>query len=158
MRGRFSTANELIARTASGRSSAYRVALQVLFDDIICRMPERAPLTEAPPVMKRTLPSCQLRRVLWWPEFDRDVVLSRDRPPVQQSGRVTPLANGFNGGGKKRGGAAQELDLLHLAKLPDHGADFYGFRHSMVISRVGVTRPTEGNQLAGFQPSRSTSH
>ena len=91
------------------------------------------------------------------PEFNRDVLLGLDRSLVQQSGRVTPLANGFGSRRKKKGGAAQELYLLHLAELPNCGSDPYGFRQS-TAPRTWITRPTEGNQLAGFQSSGFRSH
>src|SRR5690348_17627841 len=41
----------------------------------------------APLVVGWMLPSCQLRQVLWWTEFNRDVLLGLDRSLVQQSGR-----------------------------------------------------------------------
>src|SRR5204862_7635295 len=50
-----------------------------------------------------------------------DLLFSLNRPFVQQSGPVTPLANGSHCGRKKRDGAAQELYLQHLAKLPYSG-------------------------------------
>src|SRR5215472_2477747 len=101
--------------------------------------------------------SSQLRGVLKWPEFDRDVLLSLDWPFVQQGGRVTPLANGFRGGRKKSGGTAQELYLLHLAKLPDRGAHPDGFSKSIAIRRPSITWPAEGDKVAGFQSSRPVS-
>ena len=76
-------------------------------------------------LLVRWMPSCHLRRILWRPEFNRDVLLGLNRPFVQQSGCVTPLANGSLCARKKRERAAQEPYLQHLAELPDSGADPY---------------------------------
>ena len=92
-------------------------------------------------------------RMLWRPEFNGDVALTLDRPAVQQSGLVTPLANGADSSRKKRGGAAQVLYIQHLAELSDGGADLYGFRRSVAISRPWITRPSEGDELTGLQSS-----
>jgi len=63
----------------------------------------------------------------WGPEFNRDVLLSLDRPVVQESGLVTPQANGAHCSRKKRDRAAHELYIQYLAELSDGGADLYGF-------------------------------
>jgi len=69
----------------------------------------------------------QARQILRRPEFNGDVLLRLDRPLVQKSRRVTPLANGAHGCRKKRERAAHELYTLDLAELSDGGADLYGF-------------------------------
>src|SRR5215469_6314384 len=99
----------------------------------------------------------QLRGVLRRPEFNGDVLLSLNRPSFQQRGRVTPLANSVLCGRKKSSGAAQELYVLHLAKLPYRGSDPYGLSCPVAITRRWITRPTEGNKFAGFQSCRPMS-
>jgi len=71
--------------------------------------------------------SGHMRQILWRQEFNRDVLLSRDRPVVHESGFVTPQANGAHCSRQKRGRAAHELCIQHLAERSDGGADLYGF-------------------------------
>ncbi len=97
--------------------------------------------------------SGHVRQILWRPEFNRDVLLSLDRPFVQERGLVTPQANGAHGSRKKRDRAAYELYLQHLAELSDGGADRYGFCRSISIARPWITRPNVGDKLTGFQSS-----
>src|ERR1700730_1294774 len=98
------------------------------------------------------------RQILWRPEFNRDVLLSLDRPLVQERGAVTPLANGAHGSRKKRDRAAHELYIQHLAELSDGGADPNGFRRSIAIPRPWIARPNEGDKLARLQSSGFTSN
>src|ERR1700686_784090 len=102
--------------------------------------------------------SGRVRQILWRPEFNRDVLLNLDRPFVQESGPVTPQANGAHRGRKKRCRAAHELYIQHLAELSDGGADLYGFRRSISIPRPWITRPNEEGQVTSLQSSGSTSH
>lgn len=67
--------------------------------------------------------SAHLRQILRRPELNHDVLLSLDRPLVQEGGFVTPLANGAQGSRKERNRTAHELYIQHLAKLPDGGAN-----------------------------------
>src|ERR1700675_1973442 len=99
------------------------------------------------------MPRADARQMLWRPEFNGDVLLSLDRPSVQESGLVTPEANGAHGGRKKRDRAAHVLYIQHLAELSDGGADLYGFRRSIPIPRPWITRPNEGDKLTGLQAS-----
>jgi len=74
------------------------------------------------------MPSGHAWQMLWRAEFNGDVLLSLNRPTVQESGFVTPLANGAHCSRKKRARAAHVLYIQHLAVLSDGGADLYGFR------------------------------
>ena len=96
------------------------------------------------------------RETLWRPEFNGDVLLSLDRPAVQESGLVTPQANGAHCSRKKRDRAAHVLYIQYLAQLSDGRADLYRFRRSMSIPRPRITRPNEGDKLAGLQSSGFT--
>jgi len=87
----------------------------------------QGPITALAPRV-RWMPSGHARQMLWRPEFNGDVLLSLDRPSVQESGLVTPQANGAHCGRKKRDRAAHVLYIQHLAELSDGGADLYGFR------------------------------
>src|SRR6266404_2014419 len=89
------------------------------------------------------MPSGRAPQMLWRPEFNGDVLLSLDRPAVQESGLVTPQANGAHGSRKKRGRAAHVPYIQHLAELSDGSADLYGLRRSMSIPRAWITRPTK---------------
>ena len=102
--------------------------------------------------------SGHVRQILWRSEFNRDVLLSLDRPFVQESGLVTPQANGAHCGRKKGGRAAHELYILHLAEHSDGGAHLYRFRRSMSIPRPWITRPDEGDEFTSLQSSWSMSH
>ena len=99
------------------------------------------------------MPSGHARQVPWRPECDGDVLLSLDRPAVQESGLVTPQANGAHCSRKERGRAAHVLYIQHLAELSDGGADLYSFRRSVSIPRPWITRPNEGDKLTGLQSS-----
>src|ERR1700722_12344056 len=100
----------------------------------------------------------QMRKILWRLEFNRDVLLSLDRPFVQESGFVAPLANGAHCGRKKRGRAAQALYIQYLAELSDGGADLYGFGRSEPIPRLRIGKTKEGNKHTSWKPSGWTSH
>ena len=100
------------------------------------------------------MPSGHARQMPWWPECNGDVLLSLDRPAVQESGVVTPQANGAHCSRKKRSRAAHVLYIQHLAEFSDGGADLYGFRRSMSIPRPWITRPNERNKLTSLQSSR----
>src|SRR5713226_785279 len=104
------------------------------------------------------MPSGHARQVLWRPECNGDVLLSLDRPSVQEGGLVTPQANGAHCSRKKRDRAAHVLYIQHLAELSDGGADLYGFRRSMSIPRPWITRPNEGDKFTSLQSSRFMSH
>ena len=97
--------------------------------------------------------SGHMRQILWRQEFNGDVLLSLDRPVVHKSGFVTPQANGAHCSRKKRDRAAHVLYIQHLAEVSDGGADLYGFRRSMSIPRLWITRPNEGDKLTGLQSS-----
>jgi hypothetical protein len=84
-------------------------------------------LAVKPPLVVRGMLSGHARQILWRQEFNRDVLLSLDRPFVQESGLVMPQANGARCSRKKRDRAAHELYIQHLAELSDGGADLYGF-------------------------------
>src|SRR6202021_3033342 len=100
----------------------------------------------------------QMRKILWRLEFNRDVLLRLDRPFVQESGLVAPLAHGAHSSRKKRGRAAQALYIQYLAELADGGADLYGFGVSEPIPRLRIANTTAGNTLTSLQPSGLTSH
>src|ERR1700686_2841737 len=102
--------------------------------------------------------SGRVRQILWRPEFNRDVLLGLDRPFVQESGLVTPQANGANCSGKKRDRAAHELYIQHLAELSDGGADLYGFCRSISIPRPWIARPNVGDKLTSLQSRGFISH
>src|ERR1700751_4935232 len=95
----------------------------------------------------------QMRKILWRLEFNRDVLLSLDRPFVQESGLVGPLANRVHCSRKKRGRAAQALYIQYLAELSDGGADLYSFGRSVPIPRPWIARPNVGDKLTRLQPS-----
>src|SRR5580704_8673083 len=92
----------------------------------------------------------QMRQILWWLEFNRDVLLGLNRFIVQESGLVAPLANGAHCSRKKRGRAAQALYIQHLAELSDAGADLYGFGRSVPIPRPWIARPNVGDKLTSL--------
>src|ERR1700731_2960783 len=102
--------------------------------------------------------SGHVRQILWRSAFNRDVLLSLDRPLVQESGLVTPQANGGHCGRKKGGRAAHELYILHLAEFSDGGAHLYRLRRSISIPRPWITRPGEGDELTSLQSSGFMSH
>ena len=52
------------------------------------------PCMVPPPLVVRSMVSGHMRQIPWRPEFNRDVLLGLDRSSVQESGLVTPLANG----------------------------------------------------------------
>src|SRR6266849_7811894 len=104
------------------------------------------------------MPSGYARQMPWRPEFNRDVLLSLDRPFVQESGLVTPQTNGAHCSRKKRERATHVLYIQHLAELPDGGADLYGFCRSISIARPWITRPNEGDKLTSLQSSGFMSH
>ncbi len=112
----------------------------------------------APPLVVRWMLSGHMRQILWRPEFNRDVLLNLDRPFVQESGLVTPQANGAHCSGKKRDRAAHVLYIQHLAELSDGGADLYGFRRFIAIARPWITRPNEGDKFTSLQSSGFISH
>ena len=93
-----------------------------------------------------------------WPEFNRDVLLSLDGPFVQESGLVTPHANGAHCSGKKRNRAAHGRDVHHLAELSDGGTDLYGFCHSVSMLRPWIPRLNIGDKLTSLQSSGLMSH
>src|ERR1700745_2446343 len=95
----------------------------------------------------------QMRQILWRLEFNRDVLSSLNRLIVQESGVVTPLANGAHCSRKKRGRAAQALYSQYVAELSDGGADLYGFGRSVPIPRTWIARPNVGDKLTSLQPS-----
>jgi len=95
----------------------------------------------------------QMRQILWRLEFNRDVLSGLNRLIVQESGVVTPLANGAHCSRKKRGRAAQALYIQYLAELSDGGADLYGFGRSVPIPRPWIARPNVGDKLTSLQPS-----
>ena len=99
-----------------------------------------------------------MRKILWRLEFNRDVLLSLDRPFVQESGLVAPLPNGAYCSRKKRGRAAQALYIQYLAELSDGGADLYGFGRSEPIPRLWIAKPNVGDKLTSLQPSVLASH
>jgi hypothetical protein len=66
--------------------------------------------------------------MLWRPKFDGDVLLSLDRPIVQESRLVAPEANGADRGGKKRERPAHAFYVQNLAELSDGRTDLYRFR------------------------------
>jgi hypothetical protein len=107
-----------------------------------------------PPLLVRWMLSAHLRQILWGPEFNRDILLNLDRPFVQESGPVTPQANGAHCGRKKRDRAAHELYIQYLAELSDGGADLYGFCRSISIPRPWITRPNVEDKLTSLQSSR----
>ena len=78
-------------------------------------------------LVARRMLSGDVRQIPWRQKFYRDVLLSLDRPFVQESGPVMPLANGAHCSRKERGRAVHELYIQHLAELSDGGADLYGF-------------------------------
>lgn len=102
----------------------------------------------------RWMASARLRQILRRAEFNGDVLLNRDGPFVQESGLVTPQANGVHRSGKKGSRAAQELDIQHLAQLSDRGADPNDFCCSIAIPLPRVAGPDEGDKLAGLQSGR----
>jgi hypothetical protein len=93
-----------------------------------------------------------------WPEFNRDVLLGLDGPFVQESGLVTPHANGAHRSRKKRDRAAHGRDVHHLAVLSDCGADLYGFCQSVSMPRPWVARLNVGDKLTSLQSSGLMSH
>jgi hypothetical protein len=93
-----------------------------------------------------------------WQEFNRDVLLSFDGPFVQESGLITPHANGVHGSGKKRNRAGHGRDVHHLAELSDGGTDLYGFFHSVPMLRPWIPRLNVGDKLTSLQSSRLMSH
>ena len=99
-----------------------------------------------------------MRQVPWRPEFNRDVLLSLDRSSVQESGHVTPPANGARCSRKKRDRTAHELYIQHLTELSDGGADLYGFCRSVSIPRPCIARPNVGDKLTSLQPGGLMSH
>ena len=111
-----------------------------------------------PRLLVRWRLTAHLRQILWRPEFNRDVLLNLDGPFVQESGPVTPQANGTHGGWKKRDRAAHELYIQHLAERSDGGADPYGFCRPIAIPRPWITRPNEEGKLTSLQASGFTSH
>jgi len=133
MLGRWQTLRDAVARTLS-------------------RLKPRRARTPSPLVV-RWMPSGHARRMLWRPECNGDVLLSLDRPAVQESGLVTPQANGAHCSRKKRDRATHALYIQHLAELSDGGTDLYGFRRSMSAPRPWITRPNEGDKLTGLQSS-----
>jgi hypothetical protein len=80
-----------------------------------------------PSLVVRWMLSGHVRQILWRQEFNRNVLLSLHRPFVQESGLVTPQANGAHCSRKKGDRAAHELYIQHLAERSDGGADPYGF-------------------------------
>src|ERR1700739_3617033 len=97
--------------------------------------------------------SGHMRQMLWRPEFNRDVLLSLNRSSVQESGLVTPPANGAHCSRKKRDRAAHKLYIQHLAELSDGGADLYGFCRSISTPWPWIARPNVGDKLTSLQPS-----
>ena len=97
--------------------------------------------------------SGDVRKILRRSEFNGDVLLSLDGLFVQESGLVAPQANGALGGRKKRGRAAHELYIQHLAEFSDGGADLYGFRRSISIPGPWKDRPNERDKITGLQSS-----
>ena len=93
-----------------------------------------------------------------WPEFNRDVLLGLDGSLVQESGLVTPHANGAHCRGKKKDRAAHGPDVHHLAVLSDCGADLYGFCQSVSMPRPWVARLNVGDKLTSLQSSGLMSH
>ena len=110
------------------------------------------------PLVVRWPLSAHMRQILWRPEFNRDVLLSLDRSSVQESGLVTPPANGAHCSGKKRDRAFHELYIQHLAELSDGGADLYGFCRSVSIPRPWIARPNVGEKLPRLQSRGSIGH
>ncbi len=111
-----------------------------------------------PPLVMRSMVSGHMRQVPRRPEFNRDVLLGLDGSSVQESGLVTPLANGAHCSRKKRGRAVYELYIQHLTELSDGGADLYGFCRSVSIPRPCIARPNVGDKLTSLQPSGFMSH
>src|SRR5579864_7110555 len=99
-----------------------------------------------------------MRKMLGRLEFNRDVLLSLDRPFVQESGFVAPLANGSRCSRKKRPRAAQELYIQNLAELSNDGADLYGFCRSISIPQLWIARPNIGDKFTSLQPRGLKSH
>src|SRR5271156_5355549 len=93
--------------------------------------------------------------MLWWQEFNRDLLLSLDRRVIHESGLVMPQANGARCSREKGDRAADELYIQHLAERSDGGADLYGF---ISIPRPWITRPDEGDEFARLQSSGFMSH
>ena len=122
---------------------------------LICTMGQPTP--DRMKSVVRWMLSGDVRKILWRAKFDGDVLLSLDWLFVQESGLVTPQANSAPGRRKKRGRAAHELYIQHLAEFSDGGADLYGFCRSISLPRPWITRPNEGEKLAGLQSSGSTS-
>src|ERR1700722_8464346 len=102
--------------------------------------------------------SRHVRQIRWRQEFNRDVLLSLDRPFVQESGLVTPQAKGAHSSRKKSDRAAHKLYIQHLAELSDSGADLYGFWRSISTPRPWITRPNEGDKFTSLQSIGFMSH
>jgi len=105
------------------------------------------------PLVARRTPSAPARQTLGRPKFNGHVLLRLHRPPIQERGLVMPLSNRTHRRGKKRARAAHALYIQHLAELSNGGADLHGFSRSMSLSGPRITRPNEGDELAGLQSS-----
>ena len=111
--------------------------------------------TRKPSLVARPVLRASLRQMLRRAEFNRDVVLNRDGPFVQECGPVTPLSNGAHRCRKKRCRAAQKLYIQHLAGCSDGAADLDGFRRCIPIAGPGITWPDEGDEFTCLQASGS---